>query len=181
VLLALALVVFLVMQKPAPAHVLSFSLRVAAAGNIVEISWDRDSIPVYKGDHASIKIQDGADTKQVSLNSDELHAGKTHYVRETGDVAFLMTIYNSGSQEFHEFARLVAPSADAANATPAPESADSSQLRSERDKLETQVNLLKEQVRKEAARADQAESVVRILENRLNIDGARSQSQTERK
>ncbi len=181
VLLALGLVVFLVMQKPAPAPVLTFSLRVASAGNIVEISWDRDSIPVYKGDHASIKIQDGADTKQISLNSDELHTGKTHYVRETGDVGFLMTIYNSGSQEFHEFARLVAPSADAANATPAPESADSSQLRGERDKLETQVNELKDQVRKEAARADQAESVVRILENRLNIDGARSQSQTERK
>ena len=181
VLLALALVVFLVMQKPAPAPVLSFALRVAAAGNIVEISWDRDSIPVYKGDHASIKIQDGADTKQISLSSDELHAGKTHYVRETGDVGFLMTIYNSGSQEFHEFARLVAPSADAANATPAPESADSSQLRVERDRLEARVNELKEQVQKEAARADQAESVVRILENRLNIDGARSQSQADRK
>ena len=180
-LLALALVVFLVMQKPAPTPVLSFSLRVAAAGNMVEISWDRDSIPVYKGDHASIKIQDGADAKQISLSADELHAGKTHYVRETGDVTFLMTIYDGGSQEFHEFARLVAPPADAASATPGPESADSSQLRSERDKLETQVNQLKEQVRKEAARADQAESVVRILENRLNIDGARSQSQAERK
>ncbi|HTS48258.1 MAG TPA: hypothetical protein VMH05_09970 [Bryobacteraceae bacterium] len=181
VLLAVALVVFLVMQKPAPAPVLSFSLRVAAAGNMVEISWDRDSIPVYKGDHASIKIQDGADTKQISLNSEELHTGKTHYVRETGDVAFLMTIYNSGSQEFHEFARLVAPSADAANPTPAPEPADSIQLSSDRDKLEAQVNQLKEQVRKEAARADQAESVVRILENRLNIDGARSPSQADKK
>lgn len=169
VLLALAAVVFLFMQKTAPASLPSFSLRVAAVGDMVEISWDRDSIPVYKSEHASIKIQDGADTKQISLNSEQLHAGKTHYVRETGDVALLMTIYDKGSQEFQEFARLVAAPADAASLSPAPQSADASQLRAERDDLQTQVRQLKEQVRKEAARADQAESVVKILENRLKI------------
>ena len=166
IVLALGVVVFLATQKTAQNPAIPFSLRVASAGQMVEISWDRDSIPAWKGDHASIKVQDGPDTKQISLNSDELRSGKTHYIRETGDVGLLMTIYDSSGREFHEFARLVAVGPEPA---PAAESPGSNQLRSERDGLQSQVQQLKEQVRKEAARADQAEGVVKILENRLKI------------
>ncbi|HUJ51119.1 MAG TPA: hypothetical protein VLW25_13000, partial [Bryobacteraceae bacterium] len=168
-LLAVGIVVFLLMQKTASVPVPSFSLRVAAVNNDVEIAWDRNSIPARDGERAEIQIQDGPNSKQLSLSADQLHDGKMSYVRETGDVAMQMIIYAGGGREFHEFAHLVAIPAPGADTPSAQESPDGSQLRAERDDLQTQVLQLKEQVRKEAARADQAESVVKILENRLKI------------
>jgi hypothetical protein len=176
-LLALGLVIFLFTQRTASPAVASFGLRVAAMGDKIEISWDRDSTPVWNGQRASIKIQDGPDTKQLSLAADQLHAGKTTYARETPDVAIEMIIYEPAGRESHEFARFIAPAPYAPSSPPSPQSSDLNQLRSERDGLATQVQKLKEDVRKEAARADQAEQLVRILENRLRVDGNRSQSQ----
>lgn len=181
VLLALAVITFLLLQKTAPAPDASFALRIAAVGDNVEISWDPGSIPVRSGERASIQIQDGPNTKEMPLSSDELQAGKTTYSRETSDVALRMTIYATGSRQYHEFARLVAEPAPQPSPAPSPEPAPNSQLRSQRDDLETQVQQLKEQVRKEASRADQAQGVVRILENRLKVDGARNRSQSEKK
>ncbi len=168
-LLAIGVVVFLLMQKTAPVPTPSFSFRVAAANdNNVEISWDRNSLPVRDGQRAEIQIQDGPDHKQLSLSPDQLHDGVTNYTRQSGDVALQMIIYAAGGREFHEFAHLAAIPASA-GAPPAQESPDTGELRSQRDDLQTQVQQLKDQVKKEASRANQAESVVRVLENRLNI------------
>jgi proteasome lid subunit RPN8/RPN11 len=63
-------------------------------------------------------------------------------------------------------------------APPAP-TADSSeviQLRAERDQLAAQVRQKDNELRKERARADQLQNLVRILENRLNIPPDRSTS-----
>ena len=179
-LIALALVIFLVTQKTASPAAASFGLRVAAMGDSIEISWDRDSTPVWNGQRASVKIQDGPDTKQISLSADQLHLGKTTYSRETPDVAIEMTIYDSIGRESHEFARFIAPAPYAPTTAPSTQSTDLNQLRSERDSLAKQVQQLKEDVRKEAARADQAEDLVRILENRLKIDDSRSRSQSQK-
>jgi hypothetical protein len=175
--LALALVIFLITQRTASPAVGSFGLRVAAMGDSIEISWDRDSTPVWNGQRASIKIEDGPDTKQLSLSSGQLRAGKANYSRETPDVAIEMIIYDSAGHDSHEFARFIAPAPYAPSAAPSSQSTDVNQLRSERDSLASQVQKLKEDVRKEAARADQAEDLVRILENRLKIDDSRSRSQ----
>jgi len=179
-LLALALIIFLVTQRTASPAAASFGLRAAAMGDSIEISWDRDSTPVWNGLRASIKIQDGPDTKQLSLSSDQLHAGKTMYSRETPDVAIEMTIYDAAGHESHEFARFIAPAPYAPGSAQAPQSNDANQLRVERDNLASQVQQLKADVRKEAARADQAEDLVRILENRLKIDDGRGRSQSQK-
>ena len=167
-LLAAGLVAYLSLQKTLPVPGQSFGLRVSAHGDSVEISWDRDSIPVRDGKRAEIEIQDGPNKKQLSLSANELREGRVSYLRETGDVALQMTIYASGNREFHEFARLVAMAAPPAEAPPPAESPDT-QLRAERDGLKIEVQQLKEEVRDASARADRAERVVRILENRLSI------------
>ena len=181
VVVVLAVVGFLIMQRATPAPAPSFSLRVGAVDDNIEISWDRDSIPVRNGEYASIQIQHGASSKQIPLSPNELHAGTPVYLRESGDVAVQMTIYGAG-REFHEFARLVSRPVPATSARPEPQPQPqpSSQLRAERDNLETQVQVLKEQVRKEAARADQAEDVVRILENRLKVDSNRTRPEEKK-
>lgn len=178
-LLAFALIIFLVTQRTASPAAASFGLRAAALGDSIEISWDRDSTPVWNGERASIKIQDGPDTKQLSLSSDQLHAGKTMYARETPDVAIEMTIYDAAGHEAHEFARFIAPAPYAPSSSQSPQSNDANQLRAERDNLASQVEKLKEDVRKQAARADQAEDLVRILENRLKIDDGRGHPQSQ--
>jgi hypothetical protein len=181
VLVVLAVVGFLIMQRATPAPAPSFSLRVGTVDDNIEISWDRDSIPVRNGEYASIQIQRGPNSKKIPLSSNELHAGTPVYLRESGDVAVQMTIYGAG-REFHEFARLVTRPVPATGARPEPEPlpTPTSQLRAERDNLQSQVQLLKEQVRKEAARADQAEDVVRILENRLKIDAGRARPEEKK-
>ncbi|HMD49910.1 MAG TPA: hypothetical protein VKG79_12455 [Bryobacteraceae bacterium] len=178
-LLALVLIIFLVTQRTASPAAASFGLRAAAMGDSIEISWDRDSTPVWNGQRASIKIQDGPDTKQLSLSSDQLHAGKTMYARETPDVAIEMIIYDAAGHDSHEFARFIAP-APYAPSSSQPQSNDANKLRAERDNLASQVEKLKADVRKEAARADQAEDLVRILENRLKIDDTRGRSQSQK-
>ena len=57
----------------------------------------------------------------------------------------------------------------AAPATPPADPAETTQLRAERDRLAAQVREQAEELRKEHARADQLQNLVRILENRLNI------------
>ncbi|HLG99043.1 MAG TPA: hypothetical protein VKX49_22215 [Bryobacteraceae bacterium] len=173
VLAVLGVILFLLMQKT-PTPVQSFSLRVASEGETVEISWDPDSVPVREAERGSIDIQDGPTKKSISLSSDQLHAGKTTYARQSGDVALQMNIFGAGGHEFHEFARLVAQPVPSPNPTPL----DSGQLQSERDDLVNQVEQLRQQVRKEAARADQAQGVVRILQNRLQVDENRAHPQT---
>ena len=175
VLLVIGVVGFLLMQKTATAPMQSFSLRVAPEGDTVEISWDPDSVPVRDAQRAYIEIQDGPDKKRLSLTPEQLHSGKTTYARRTGDIALEMNLVDAGGRQNHEFARLVAQPVPSPNPTPV-----DTELPAESG-LKTEVDLLKEQVRKQAARADQAEGVVRILQNRLQVDESRVRSRAQTK
>jgi hypothetical protein len=66
------------------------------------------------------------------------------------------------------------------NPAPPAQPADSSeviQLRAERDQLAAQVQQRDEELRKERAKSDQLQNLIRILENRLNIDSGREGKQ----
>ncbi|HYL38510.1 MAG TPA: hypothetical protein VEV17_21520 [Bryobacteraceae bacterium] len=166
VLLALAVIVFLWKQKSLAAPAPTFSLRVAGTANDVEISWDREAPAVRDADRAVIEIQDGPATSQLKLAPDQVRSGSAHYFRQSGDVGFAMTIYPSGGPELREFARLIVQESAAA---PAPAKSDQAgmQLRAERDALAGEVELFKDQVRKESDRAAKLQEQVRTLENRL--------------
>jgi hypothetical protein len=86
-----------------------------------------------------------------------------------------MTVYENGGAEVHEFARLVAQDSPAPATPPSSaEPPEAGQLRIQRLEYEAQIRNLKEEARKQAARADQLQDVVRILQNRISVDGGRS-------
>jgi hypothetical protein len=134
-----------------------FSLHVYDSGETVQIEWDQNAVPIRNSHIGVIDIKDGGETKRYSLADEELRAGKMSYVRRGGDLELRMTVYPVGSAAVQEFAHFLDPglAAPASNPAPVPASASTSeidQLRQERDRLNTQVKQLKEDLRKERSR-----------------------------
>jgi hypothetical protein len=128
-----------------------FSLHVYDAGESVRIEWDQNAAPIRNAHIGVIDITDGGETKRYSLADEELRAGKMSYLRRGGDLELRMTVYPVGSTALQEFAHFLDPG----SAVPAPVPASNpeiDQLRHERDRLDTEVKQLKEDLRKERSR-----------------------------
>jgi hypothetical protein len=134
-----------------------FSLHVYDSGETVQIEWDQNAAPVRNSHIGVIDIKDGGETKRYSLMDEELRAGKMPYLRHGGDLELRMTVYPVGSTAVQEFAHFLDPGVTAPAPNPAPVPAPPSpseidQLRQERDRLDTEVKKLKEDLRKERSR-----------------------------
>jgi len=134
-----------------------FSLHVYDSGETVQIEWNQNAAPIRNSHIGVIDVRDGGETKRYSLADEELRAGKMSYLRRGGDLELRMTVYPVGSAAVQEFAHFLDPgvAAPAPNSAPVPAPASTSeidQLRQERDRLNTQVKQLKEDLRKERSR-----------------------------
>jgi len=125
-----------------------FSFHVFDAGQTVQIEWDQNSASIHNAHLGVIDITDGGETKRYSLADNELRAGKMSYLRSGGDLELRMTVYPAGSTAVQEFAHFLDPGSLAPPAPPA----EVEQLRQERDRLETEVQQLKEDLLKEQTR-----------------------------
>ncbi len=177
--LALIIAGLLVKEMFLPAYNQPFSFRAYDAGQTVQLEWDPNSDPVRSSTTAEVDIKDGAATPHFSLTADQLRVGKMTYVRQSADVELRMTVHPAGRPAIQEFARLVgsartqAPVPANRQSGPPPAAPDTAQLRAERDQLAAEVRQLKEDLRKERARADKAQENFRILQNRIDVDAAR--------
>ena len=179
VLLAIGIAAFMLYQRRAPN--LSIALRAVGEGQTVQLSWDADSRALRDSDHAAIEISDGGKTSQVSLNIDQLRAGKMSYLRQSGDIGFAMTVYPANGDPIHDSTRLIAPAFNSPSKAPetiapafnapaqAPEPIAPAPPAAQHDALEQQVQYLRQSLGREHARADELQNLVRILENRLGI------------
>jgi hypothetical protein len=183
IVLALGIAAFMLYQRRAPNT--SIALQALHEAQTVQLTWDANARAVRDSDHGEIEINDGGKNSQVSLNSDQLHAGKMSYVPQSSDVSFAVTVYPMEGDPIHDSTRLILPAFSApaaptqppqllpaAPAPPASEPAASAPAAApdpEHDALEKQVQQLKEDLGKERARADELQNLVRILENRLGI------------
>ncbi len=180
IVLALGIAAFLLYQRRAASPGVAIALRAMSEARTVELTWDANSRAVRDSDHAAMEITDGGKNSQISLSSDQLHAGKMSYRPQSGDISFAMTVYPASGEPIHDSTRLIAPvlneptqppqllHADppAATATPANPAVPPA---AEHDALERQNQQLKEDLGKERARADELQNLVRILEDRLGI------------
>ena len=163
----------LLLKGRASPHFEPFSLHVSDAHQTMQVEWDRSSPLMRAARAAVLEIRDGPKSTKYSLSPNELQAGSVSYVRQSPDVNLSMTVYPPTGPAVQGFGRLLAP-ADAPENKPAPAAAINSanealELRAERDALRTQVSQLEETVRKEAAEKNRLQDLIRILENRLNI------------
>jgi proteasome lid subunit RPN8/RPN11 len=190
ILLALGIAGFMLYQRQAPSPNASVALRASSEGRTVQLAWDANARAIRDSFRGEMEINDGSKSSQVSLTSDQLHAGKMSYQRQTSDVGFALTVYPPNGEPIHDFTRLIAPMLEApteppqllpASATPATPSAatptpagpspaaQAAPPAADESPLQQEVQRLREDVSKERARADELQNLVRILENRLGI------------
>ncbi len=197
ILLALGIAGFMLYQRQAPSANASIALRASSEGQTVQLAWDTNSRAIRDSFRGEIEINDGSKSSQVSLTSDQLHAGKMSYLRQSGDVGFALTVYPANGDPIHDSTRLIAPVLDAptqapqllpdspAPATPIPATpipaapppaTQAAPPAADESALQQQVQRLKEDVGKERARADELQNLVRILEDRLGIQSEPAKS-----
>ena len=187
ILLALGIAAFLLYQRRAESPTSAIALRVSNDAQTVQLAWDANSRVVRDADHAEINIADGGKTSQISLNADELDAGRISYLPQSSDIGFEMTVYPANGDPVHDSTRLIAPGLSPAPVAPAPAQATAPAASApaastpaadpirapaavDESALQRQVEQLKGDLSKERARADELQNLVRILENRLGIE-----------
>ena len=151
-----------------------FPLRVFDSRQTMQVEWDRNSPLMQAARAAVLDIRDSGKSTRYALSPDEIRAGAMSYVRQSGDVDLVMTVYPPTGLAVQGFGRLLAPpeaprKKPEDTAPPPVAASDSTELRAERDALRAQVTRLEETVRKEAAEKNRLQDLVRILENRLNV------------
>ncbi len=196
ILLALGIAGFMLYQRQIPPPNSSVTLRASSEGQTVHLAWDANSRAIRDSFRGELEINDGSKDSRVSLTSDQLHAGKMSYLRQTGDVGFGLTVYPTNGEPIHDFTRLIAPVFESPTeppqllpasetpaaptpAAPAPAAAPIAASPSpttqapppaaDDSERQQQLQRLRDDLSKERARADELQNLVRILENRLGI------------
>ncbi len=141
------------------------SLAVVERDGQLQIEWNRSARSVASAARGTIEIADGADAKTIPLNPAQLASGHFTYARKTGDIEVRMTVEDSGGAKTQEASRFLgrAPSAPA-------NSQDLSDLQRRRDQLEAEVARLRRENDNQAAKIQQLERTLRVLQARLGID-----------
>ncbi|HEV8037473.1 MAG TPA: hypothetical protein VGP62_01325 [Bryobacteraceae bacterium] len=159
----LAMVLAGVLIKPSHPELVSpgIFLRIQGDGPTIEINWDAKSASVRGAKRAEMEIQDGG-AWHVQLAGAQLSAGKMSWQRHGSDVQVRMTVYPAGGGAVRESARLaIATVAAPQPRDPAP------------DTHAEELKKLNEELHQERVRSDKLQNMVKILENRLEIDTGR--------
>ena len=180
--LALIIAGLLLREWVLPTHNQPFSFRAYDSGATAEIQWDPNSASIQSARNAVLDIKDGGETQHYSLTPEQLRAGKMTYLRHSADLELRMTVYPADGVSLQEFARVVGAATPASHSTNDPAgSPDVDQIRADRDRFEAEAKQLKEELRQEKTRADQAQEALRILKNRIAVDAARGQGPDAKK
>jgi len=135
-------------------------LRIQGEGPVLQISWDASAASVRGAKRAEMEIQDGGPS-HVQLAGAQLRTGQMSWQRRSGDVRVRMTVYPASGGAVRESARLFVATVTAPSPSPAP------------DSHAEELKKLNEELRQERVRSDKLQKMVKILENRLEIDTGR--------
>lgn len=173
IVLALGIAAFMLYQRRAPNTI---ALRATNEAQTVQLMWDGNSSAIRDAVRGEIDINDGGNNSQVSLSSEQLHAGKLSYLPQSGDVSFVLTVHPANGEPLHDSTRLLAPAFHASTEAPQllPPNPTSTQPVAPRDARDAQaqqlqIQRLNAELSQERARSTELQNLVRILENRLGI------------
>jgi hypothetical protein len=136
-------------------------LRIQGDGPALQINWDADSAAVRGAKRAEIEVQDGGQVSHFQLAGAQLSSGQMNWQRRTGDVQVRMTVYAPGGSAVREFARYVVSIVRPPQPSPQP------------DVHGEELKKLNEELHDERVRSEKLQKMVKILENRLEIDTGR--------
>jgi hypothetical protein len=137
----------------------TFAFRIAEGEGRLRLEWDGKA-PELQGARAVLAIDDGKDHSEVRLDQAALGTGAMPFVRHSTDLQVRMTVYPARGAPLAESARLVT----GARSTPPPG------VRSELDQLTLENKKLRDDLARESARAARAENLLRILQQRLQVE-----------
>jgi hypothetical protein len=145
------------------------SLGMIEQNGQLQIQWNRASHTILSSTGGTLEIVDGPDKRAIPMNHSELAQGSFTYARQTGDVQVRLTVNSSGSQPMVEASRFLG----AAPAAPPGDNNETDALKVERDALQDEVTRLRQQSGVQAARIQQLERTLLILQSRLGIAAGR--------
>ncbi len=148
-------------------HVEPLSLGVIERDGQLQINWNHASQSIAGATAGTLDIVDGGEKRSIPLNRSELAQGSFTYMRRSGDVEVRLAVTTSGGGHMEEASRFLG--------TP-PEGADASEtdaIKVERDALQDEVTRLRAQSGQQAARIQQLERTLVILQSRLGITAGR--------
>jgi hypothetical protein len=149
-------------QRPDPVSQEIF-LRIQGDGPALQIKWDPSSTSVRGAKRVEIEIQDGGQPSHFQLAGAQLSSGTLAWQRRSGDVRVQMTVYLAGGAVVRESARLAVATVSAPPPSPSPQP----------DTHAEELKKLNLELREERARSEKLKNMVKILENRLEIDTSR--------
>jgi len=148
-------------------HMEPLSLGVIERNGQLQIQWNHSSQSVIGAASGTLDIVDGGEKRSIPLNRTELAQGSFTYMRRSGDVEVRLSVNTSGGGRMEEASRFLG--------TP-PEGVDASEmdaLKVERDALQDEVTRLRGLTGQQAARIQQLERTLVILQSRLGITAGR--------
>jgi proteasome lid subunit RPN8/RPN11 len=148
-------------------HVEPLSLGVIERDGQLQINWNHASQSIAGATAGTLDIVDGGEKRSIPLNRSELAQGNFTYMRRSGDVEVRLAVTSSGGGRMEEASRFLG--------TP-PEGVDASEvdaIKVERDALQDEVTRLRAQSGQQAARIQQLERTLVILQSRLGITAGR--------
>jgi len=143
------------------------SLGMIEQNGQLQIQWNHASRSILNAASGTLNIVDGPDKRDIPMNRSELAHGSFTYARQTGDVQVRLTVTSAGGQPIVEASRFLGA---------APAQGDTNEadvLKVERDALQDEVTRLRQQSGQQAARIQQLERTLVILQSRLGIAAAR--------
>jgi hypothetical protein len=152
----------------------TFAFRANDNGGELRLEWDKNSEPIRNAARGDIEIKDSDAPLMIALDTERLRRGAFVYPRKSGDLELRMTVYPVTGPPLQEFAKFVGgpvtlPTARASGPAAPVIIDDPTQLRRERNQLRTEVEQLRGSLQKATARNRELEGVVRILENRVQV------------
>jgi hypothetical protein len=149
------------------------ALTVVERDGQLQIAWDHSAKPVTTATRGMISVVDGGETHNISLTPKLLEGGKVFYARKSGDVEIRMTVQDNSGRSTQEASRFLGLTTPAPSVNPE----ELNTLQQERDELDSEVRRLRLQNGAQAARIQQLERTLRILETRLRVDQGREPPQ----
>lgn len=143
------------------------SLAVIEHSGQLQIQWNRASKSIVGASGGILEIVDGQNKRDIPLNYTELAQGNFTYVRVSGDVQVRLVVLTAGGQRMEEASRFLGV---------APAVVDSTELdalKAERVVLQDEITRLRGQTSQQAARIQQLERTLTVLQTRLGIAATR--------
>jgi hypothetical protein len=149
------------MDRPGPQPV---SLTVIEHDGQLQIEWNHTSRAVTSAVRGTMSIQDGGETQNATLAPQDLARGKFTYQRKTGDIEVRLIVEGQDGQRVQEASRYLG------QPPPRVTPAELKALEEKRDQLQAEIARLQGANAAQAARIQQLERTLRILQTRLGVN-----------